>query len=87
MDGYFCPSCERIFEKDSLTTSYEHGEFWGNPYTVEELTCPMCGDDIVYIEQIHCCDECGDLCIEDYIETSDNRYYCSECYKIKNIYD
>ena len=87
MEKYFCPNCREIYNREDLSVYYERGEYWGAPYVQEELVCPNCMENVIYIDNVHYCDSCGDVCIDNFIETSDDKHYCSDCYIRRNIDD
>ena len=51
---YKCRECDRYFDEPSCF--FEHGEYWGAPYT----------------EKIECCPDCNSVCYEEIEEEEEN---------------
>ena len=79
----FCLDCHKEFDDDMVDTCYDHDEAYGISYTWSYPICPYCGSDEI-ISEYNTCDCCGEVCDENYIETEDGRYYCENCYTVKN---
>ena len=78
---YYCLDCESTFDSEDTVYIWERGEFWGAPFNYNIPCCPYCkSDNIKNIEGRPKCDGCHNICIDEYIETSDERHYCRECY-------
>lgn len=84
---YYCPDCNKVYERDELYKYCERGEAWGSEYTITEYLCPICHDHVKCIDRVHYCDSCGQLCMYDYIETNDGNHYCSDCYTTTDFID
>lgn len=78
---YYCQDCKNVFEDSDIRYIWDKSEFWGATYIDNVATCPYCkSDSIKNIEDHPKCDGCHNICIDEYIETSDERHYCRKCY-------
>lgn len=79
---YLCNNCGAVFE-NAVPDVIDNGEFWGFPYHIEGDVCPSCGYDS--FEECPVCDLCGNAITSDYIETSDDKTICENCYSVKKF--
>lgn len=82
---YCCPDCNKVYEQDEVEVYHERGEAWGSEYVTTEYLCPICNNNVFQIDTVNYCDCCNEPCLYDYIETIDGNFYCSNCYKLKDI--
>lgn len=82
---YCCPDCNKVYEQDEVEVYYERGEAWGSEYVTTEYLCPFCHEYVRHIDSVDYCDNCGEPCLYDFIETKDGNHYCSDCYIRKDI--
>lgn len=76
----YCCDCHSKF--DEPKKYYERGEAWGAPFEQAFECCPYCdSDDIVDEDDYLNCDCCGELCLSNYIKTSDDKCYCENCFE------
>lgn len=66
---YACHNCERLID-EPRTYREQTGEYWGEPYYEEFVTCPYCGGEL---EEANRCDICGAETINSICEECSDR--------------
>ena len=73
---WYCLSCKSEFEDPKSTIDYVVSDPYIDGYRIS--VCPYCKSD-EFIEAIEC-DGCGKYIIGEYIKTTNDEYYCENCY-------
>lgn len=82
----YCKNCHREFDEKNINISNEYGEAWGSTYLEQTKVCPYCSSPCITDTYCHC-NNCGNVCEIEYIETNDGLHYCDNCYTIKYMED
>lgn len=80
----FCLDCYSEFDDDDVAINHEYDDAWGSRLDIVTECCPFCRGECI-IEIYHHCNNCDSVCTDDYIETKDGRFYCYDCYNIRQI--
>lgn len=80
-NAFVCVDCGCVFYEPKMIVE-THG-LDSPPYEIFAV-CPKCGGSFTETKR---CDHCDEYITDEYVEIETGRCYCSECYRLKNIWE